>query len=224
VTFFPPDDRGPRAIRKGGCRVRIAARRSHLEQLRKQAKDLAREHRRGDGAARARVRAYLPRPGEPLKLSQAQLVIARELGFASWPRLRAYVKRLAAHGPALQHAFHEDPEYYEGRADGLLASAEDETDGAVAAFARHDAPLTRVGAREVVAHEHGFASWAALRRHVAGLRRQGSRSPAPSARLRRTRSTVCAGCSTSSRNSSARAGLTATTSSAWRQPPATSGS
>jgi hypothetical protein len=95
-----------------------------VEQLRKQAKDLARAHRRDDDAARARVRPYLPQPGEPLKLSEAQLVIARERGFASWPRLRAYVDRLAAHGPALQHAFHEDPEYYEGRADGLLASAE----------------------------------------------------------------------------------------------------
>ena len=59
-----------------------------------------------------------------LKLSDAQLAIAREYGFPSWPRLKAYVERLAAHGPGLQHAYHEDVEYYEGRAEGLLASAD----------------------------------------------------------------------------------------------------
>jgi ankyrin repeat protein len=144
-----------------------------LEQLRKQAKDLLRAHRAGDEAARARVAAHHPRPAEPLKLSGAQLVIAREHGFASWPRLRAYVDRVTAHGPGVQHAYHEDLEYYDGRAYGLLASAEDGTEGAVAAFARHEAPLTRAGARTVIAREHGFPSWPALRRHVAGLRESG---------------------------------------------------
>jgi ankyrin repeat protein len=144
-----------------------------LEQLRKQAKELARAHRAGDETAVVRVRSYHPHPAEPLKLSDAQLVIARELGFPSWPRLRAYVQRVAAHGPDLQHAYHEDLDYYEGRADGLLASAEDGTGGAIAAFTRHDAPLTRAGARTVVAREHGFGTWTALRRHVAGLREAG---------------------------------------------------
>jgi ankyrin repeat protein len=75
--------------------------------------------------------------------------------------------------PEIQHAYHEDFEYYEGRAYGLLASAQDATPGAVAAFERYGAPLTREGARAVVAREHGFASWAALRRHVASLRSSG---------------------------------------------------
>ena len=147
--------------------------RPSLEQLRKAAKDLVRAHRAGDDAARARVAASHPRAAEPLKLSDAQLVIAREHGFPSWPRLRAYVDRVTAHGPGLQHAYHEDLEYYDERAYGLLASAEDGTEGAVAAFARHEAPLTRAGARVVVAGAHGFPSWAALRRHVAGLRDTG---------------------------------------------------
>ena len=108
-----------------------------LEQLRRQAKDLLRAHRAADEAARSRVAAHHPRPDEPLKLSGAQLVIAREHGFPSWPRLRAYVERLAAHGPDLQHAYHDDLEYYDDRAYGLLASAEDGTEGAVAAFSRH---------------------------------------------------------------------------------------
>jgi ankyrin repeat protein len=142
-----------------------------LEQLRKQAKDLLRAHRAGDPAAIARIAAY--QPGEPLKLTGAQLVIAREHGFPSWPRLRAYVDRVAAYGPELQHAYHEDLDYYEGRADGLLASAQDGTPGAVAAFERWQAALTRAGARAVVARAHGFASWPALRRHVGALRETG---------------------------------------------------
>jgi ankyrin repeat protein len=123
-----------------------------LEQLRDQAKD---------------------RAGSELTLRQAQLVVAREHGFPSWSRLRAYVERVAAHGPELQHAYHEDLDYYDGRAYGLLASADDGTAGAVAAFERHGAPRTRAGARAVIAREHGFPSWRALRRHVAGLRDTG---------------------------------------------------
>jgi ankyrin repeat protein len=144
-----------------------------LEQLRKQAKELARAHRSGEPDAVARVAAQHERPAAPLKLSDAQLVIAREHGFPSWPRLHAYVERVAAHGPDLQHAYHEDAEYYEGRAEGLLASAQDGTSGAVAAFERYGAPLTGDGARVVVAREHGFESWDGLHRHVATLRDAG---------------------------------------------------
>jgi hypothetical protein len=79
-----------------------------LEQLRKQAKDLLRAHRGGDPGASARVAAHHPAPEAPLKLAGAQLVVAREYGFASWLRLRAYVQRVAAYGPELQHAYHED--------------------------------------------------------------------------------------------------------------------
>src|SRR4051812_18174151 len=117
-----------------------------LEQLRKQAKDLV-------------------RAGRAAKLSEAQLAVARDHGFPSWPKLKAYVDRVAEHGPALQHAYHEDIDYYDGRAYGLLASAQDGTAGAAAAFERHGAPLTQDGARTVVAREHGFASWRALRDH-----------------------------------------------------------
>jgi ankyrin repeat protein len=125
-----------------------------LEQLRKQAKDLV-------------------RAGRAPKLSEAQLIVAREHGFPSWPKLKAYVDRVAAHGPDLQHAYHEGIDYYEGRASGLLASAQDGTPGAVAAFERHGAPATRDGARTVIAREHGFTGWPALRRHVARLRTAG---------------------------------------------------
>jgi ankyrin repeat protein len=139
-----------------------------LEQLRKQAKDLLRAHRAGDPQAVARVAAH-----EPLTLTGAQHVVAREHGFPSWARLKAYVERVAAHGPGLQHAYHEDLDYYEGRAYGLHASARDGTESAVAAFERWNAPVSEAGARTVVARQHGFESWPALRRHVAGLRDSG---------------------------------------------------
>jgi ankyrin repeat protein len=145
----------------------------NLEQLRKQAKALLRAHRDGDAGALARVAAHRPEPGGSLKLSGAQLVLAREYGFSSWPRLQSYVRRLEAHGPGLQHPYHEDIDYYEQRASGLLASAEDRTEPALAAFRRAGAPLTRAGARSVVAGEHGFSSWAGLLRHVRSLREGG---------------------------------------------------
>ncbi|MFL6119396.1 ankyrin repeat domain-containing protein [Actinophytocola sp.] len=58
--------------------------------------------------------------------------------------------------------FRSEASYYEGRADGLLASAMDGTPSAVAEFTRWSAPLTVDGAREVLARGHGFDSWAEL--------------------------------------------------------------
>lgn len=55
----------------------------------------------------------------------------------------------------------------------MLTSAQDATAGALAAFTRWRAPLTEQGARTVVASEHGFKTWAGLRRHVARLRDTG---------------------------------------------------
>jgi hypothetical protein len=172
-----------------------------LEKLRKQAEDLLRLYRSGDPGAVARVAAGHPGPPGPLKLSAAQLVIACEYGFPSWPALRAYVDRLAEHGPALQHAYHEDLDYYEVRAFGLLASAEDGTEGAVAAFARHRTTPSPAGARIVVAREHGFSGWPALRRHVIGLRDGASRSRVPTGRSRLTISKAFKGCLIASRSS-----------------------
>jgi ankyrin repeat protein len=75
--------------------------------------------------------------------------------------------------PARQHAYHEDLGYYEDRAAGLLASAQDGAEGAVDGFRRWDAPLTEDGARLVLAREHGLDDWPALCLHVATLRERG---------------------------------------------------
>ncbi|SFB12496.1 Ankyrin repeat-containing protein [Amycolatopsis marina] len=142
---------------------------ANVEQLRKRAKDLLRASRSGDAAALARITAHRRQDRPQPLLSDAQLTLAREYGFPSWAQLRSYVERLAEHGPGLEHAYRDDPGYYEERADGLLASAEDGTPSAVAAFDRARAPVDRNGARLVLARQHGFRSWAGLRGHVRGL-------------------------------------------------------
>lgn len=71
-----------------------------LDHLRKQAKQLLRAFRSGDGAAIARFRAMLPAAqghpatfvaGQPYRLHDAQSVIAREHGFRSWLELKRHV-------------------------------------------------------------------------------------------------------------------------------------
>src|SRR5207247_3253124 len=97
--------------------------------------------------------------------------------------LRAHVARVEAHGPGLRHAYRDDPDCYEDRAAGLLASARDGTRAAVATLARWRALLTAAGARAAIAREHGFASG---RRCAAPSRRCGrraSRSRAPTGAL-----------------------------------------
>jgi ankyrin repeat protein len=56
----------------------------NLEYLRKQAKTLLRDAHAGDAAAKVRL------PGSSPKLSDAQHVIARENGFTTWTKLKAY--------------------------------------------------------------------------------------------------------------------------------------
>ena len=65
--------------------------RPSLESLRKQAKRLARDVAAGDAGAIARARAQLPHAALPLSRRSAQLVLAREYGFAGWQDLTAEV-------------------------------------------------------------------------------------------------------------------------------------
>ena len=61
----------------------------HLDQLRHQARELLRAAAHGEPAALARLRAVSDR----VTLSAAQLAVAREYGFWSWPALKATVER-----------------------------------------------------------------------------------------------------------------------------------
>jgi len=114
----------------------------NLEWLRKRAKDRVRERRAA---------------GEDVKLADMQFELARELGFASWPRLKEYIERLG-----LEQPFHTDLDYYEGRAAGIAS-----VNGVSAAEARGD-----------LAARHGFASWRALRSHVEAMQ-SGEEPPTP---------------------------------------------
>ncbi len=119
----------------------------NLEQLRKQAKELARAARAGDPAAVARLGHLPPR------LASAQLVLAREHGYSSWPAL---VHEVA------EQPFHTDLDYYEGRAYGIAT-----VNGISLADARRD-----------LAKRHGLSDWAELTRRVQALA-SGKERPTP---------------------------------------------
>ena len=88
--------------------------RPDLDQLKHQAKDLLKSHHAGEPAAIERIQQSHPRSSTAasLRLSDAQLVIAREYGFESWPKLKAAVDEiLLAQGDPLEllkRAFHDD--------------------------------------------------------------------------------------------------------------------
>ncbi len=154
----------------------------NLIYLKKQAKALHKQMQAGEPAAAVRCQQSHPQGANltTQKLSDAQLIIAREHGFASWPRLKYFVE--GVHGRPLHRAFETDLDYYEGRAYGLysvyqtgqpralnlirqshpnFATASDE--------AIQQADFTLDDARLVLAREHGFADWPALAAHVARL-------------------------------------------------------
>lgn len=82
---------------------RTLPRRPHLGHLKKEAKQLLRAFRSGDPDTLDRFR-QLPRAvierWPQLALADAQLLIAREYGFASWLRLKAHIDVLAAAQPS----------------------------------------------------------------------------------------------------------------------------
>ena len=72
--------------------------RPSLESLRKQAKKLMRDIAAGDDAAITRARMQLPDVDLPLTQRNAQLVLAREYGYAGWQDLTAEVNKRLGHG------------------------------------------------------------------------------------------------------------------------------
>lgn len=90
--------------------------RPSLEQLRNQAKDLRKQFLAGEPAAVERVRAFHPDSNHPgpgeFRLHEAQFVLAREYGFASWARLKEHVESILLETgepmELLKQAFHAD--------------------------------------------------------------------------------------------------------------------
>jgi hypothetical protein len=67
-----------------------------LDQLRNQAKELLKASRARDLPSLLRIEQVLPDRAATARLADAQLVIAREYGFASWPKLKRHVEAIAA--------------------------------------------------------------------------------------------------------------------------------
>jgi ankyrin repeat protein len=87
--------------------------RPSIESLQKQAKQLARDITAHNTTALARARAQLPNVDPPLSRRDAQLVLAREYGYAGWQDLTAEVARRAGHGLAwavsrAEHLIHDN--------------------------------------------------------------------------------------------------------------------
>lgn len=128
-----------------------------LEQLRKQAKDLLRHARAEDADARARLAAIdRGASGTPVTLADAQLVIAREHGFPSWPKLVHHVETVDGGGFVLRPLI-RPVELSPGRrwtlADGTIAS----TDDVFAMFvAARDGDMAAV--KRLVAHRPALAT------------------------------------------------------------------
>jgi ankyrin repeat protein/ketosteroid isomerase-like protein len=85
---------------------------ANLEQLRNGAKGFQRAVRAGDLGAAAVVNEFHPllgsaRPGSPeldaFTRADAQLVVARQFGFPSWPRLKAHVELVADYARSPHH-------------------------------------------------------------------------------------------------------------------------
>src|ERR1700733_5253294 len=77
--------------------------RPNLDQYKKQAKDLVEDCRLGISGALERIQRHHPRlhnlaqadvPRAAFRLTDAQLVIAREHGFESWPKFAKHIETL----------------------------------------------------------------------------------------------------------------------------------
>jgi hypothetical protein len=192
VVFFRPERTG------AGNREEIAMPdpralpdRPNLTNLRKQAKSLLTAWRAADDRALATVRAFHPQrdrqPAVQPSLADAQLVLAREYGFASWARLVHYVQLK----PAARALYTMDSlfrttlppadqtialgDLLERRAD-LVWQGHHGGPAAVAEFLRAAAGqrryeqavadgLTLDQVRTAVAREHGFRDWAGVMVH-----------------------------------------------------------
>ncbi|HTR39920.1 MAG TPA: ankyrin repeat domain-containing protein [Bryobacteraceae bacterium] len=168
----------------------------HLEQQKKQARELLRAIRAGNAEALARLRGQHLRWAhvddadvqQDVALHDAQFVIAREQGFASWTKLKVY----AEPSPDSRHTrlFVADLQWLRDRAEGLLRTRHSAGPAALEQIRtwhpRFDgcsdeeirrAEFTETDAQLVYAREHGFDSWDELA-HRVGLLSQDAAAQA----------------------------------------------
>jgi ankyrin repeat protein len=143
----PGGDAGPQRVLPG---------RPSLEQLRKQAKDLLRNARDGSESALARISAANEHRGTRIALADALLAVAREYGFASWPKLVRHVEEITGGGFVLQPLI-RPVELTSGRMWTLPDESEVATDDVYAMFAAaRDGDLASV--RQLVSQTAALAT------------------------------------------------------------------
>ena len=156
----------------------------NLEQQKKQARELLAALRAGDSGALVRLRRHhrwadVEDAGirQDVALHDAQFVIAREQGFASWTKLKAYAEPSA--GTRHTRIFVPDAQWIADRVHGLLRTRQSAGPAALEQIrAWHprfencsdeeirQAPFTEDDARLVYAREHGFDTWEDLVQRV----------------------------------------------------------
>jgi ankyrin repeat protein len=157
----------------------------NLEQQKKQARDLLRAIRAGNTDAISRLRRHHGRwttvdeatVRQLAALHDAQFVLAREQGFASWPKLKAYAEP-SAHSRHTR-LFVADVAWITDRVHGLLRTRQSAGPAALEQIREwhprfadctdeeiRQAPFTEQDARLVYAREHGFETWEDLTSRV----------------------------------------------------------
>jgi hypothetical protein len=163
--------------------------RPSLEQYKKQAKDLVHAHKSGDPDALRRIGQHHPRLSKlpdaalrtaPCVLADAQVVIAREHGFDSWPKFAKHIEHLiSGSAPA---------SVWKAAARAVIAADATTLDRLRHEHARvlreqHPPPYVPSGpgpsyvqgdARSIIAREHHFESWEQLAAHLDRLKHEGS--------------------------------------------------
>src|SRR5438309_2008238 len=161
-----------------------------LEQLKNQAKDLLRAFRSGDPDAVCRVEECLRATTSPLMLAGAQHVVAREYGFASWPKLKAHMLEAVGRQAYLR----EQAERLGVRdwrvllaADAVLAEAGQAGIEAALWGMSHPHPRARRGCA-------GFMDHRADDSCIAALRQLALHDPVPAVRRTAVHSAYCLRC------------------------------
>lgn len=162
--------------------------RPSLEFERKEAKALLRRLRAGEPEAIERARERHPAISattpERIRLADAQLAIAREYGFTSWPRLVAYFGGVARQEQGFRSREPYRRDFYDGQVRSLLVEHRDRRTWTARALGSYVPRFYGMGidevfassvseddARLVVARMSGFPSWSALVERAATARR-----------------------------------------------------
>jgi ankyrin repeat protein len=160
----------------------------NLDQQKKQARELLRAIRSGDGQAISRLRQWHSRWAatddatvrQLVALHDTQFVLAREQGFASWPKLKAYADPLSQ--PRHTRLFVLDVSWILDRVHGLIETRQSAGPAALEQIRRwhprfadltdeeiQQAPFSEEDAKLVYAREHGFETWDELADRVNRL-------------------------------------------------------